>query len=219
MIDFDKLIDLHVFREERKKEIGRYYPSQIGSCMRKVWYSYKYPQKIEPELRKIFEVGNIMHHFVAEMLKSNRSGEVKLLESELPLKKEFKDFTISGRVDDLLLVKSSGKLYLVEVKSTKDVKFVKEASLSHVTQLQFYMLCSGVHNGLVLYIGKNDLKTKTFEVKFSEKVAEKIIKRVEKLHKDLQKSRLPFAEAKMKEDMKWMCKFCEYVDKCDKDEK
>jgi hypothetical protein len=218
MIDFDKLIDSHVFREERPKEIGRYYPSQIGSCLRKVWYSYKYPKKIDPEVRKIFEVGNIMHHFIVEVLKSEKSGDVKLLESELPLKRDFKDFVISGRVDDLLLVKSSGKLYLVEVKSTKDIKFVKEANQSHVVQLQFYMFCSGVHNGIVLYIGKGDLKTKTFEVKFNEKISEKIIKRVESLHKDLKRGKLPFAEAKQISDMKWMCKYCEYIEKCDKNE-
>ncbi len=52
MIDFDKLVDQGtVTREFKPKQIGRYYPSEVGTCIRKVWYSYKYPQEIDPKLK------------------------------------------------------------------------------------------------------------------------------------------------------------------------
>src|SRR3989337_1930842 len=50
MIDFNRLIDQFLHRELKPKEIGRYYPSEIGMCMRKLWYSYKFPKEVEADL-------------------------------------------------------------------------------------------------------------------------------------------------------------------------
>ncbi len=68
-------------------------------------------------------------------------------------------------------LKSSGKNILIKVKSTKDVTFVKEPQTNHVTQLMFYMEATGVHNGIILYIDKNNLSNKIFEVEFDPKKA------------------------------------------------
>ena len=105
MIDFDRLIDQHLHREFRPKEIGRYYPSEIGMCLRKLWYSYKYPKEVEADLVKVFEAGNILHNFIVDVLKSDRTPEVELLESEFPFELKMQDFVVSGRIDDLLLLK------------------------------------------------------------------------------------------------------------------
>ncbi len=218
MIDFDKMIDNHIAREHRPKAIGRYYPSEIGSCMRKVWYSYKYPLEVKPDLAKIFEVGNIMHDFVVEVLKSDKNKEVELLKSEFPLKIKGQDFLVSGRVDDLILVKESGKSWVVEVKSTKSVDFVKEADKKHLMQLQLYMHATGIHNGMVLYIDKTNLKSKVFSEKYSEEKAREIMERFGQLHQLLSQNLLPVAEARKKEEMGWMCRYCEYCEKCEKSE-
>lgn len=219
MIDFDKLVDQHIAREHRPKEMGRYYPSEVGSCMRKLWYSYKYPQEVDAGLRKIFEAGNIIHGFVVEVLKSEKNKDVELLKSEMPFQIPAEDFIISGRVDDLILIKSSGKKALVEVKSTKDVSFIKQPQTNHVMQLMFYMEATGVHNGVILYIDKNDLKSKVFEVEFEYKKASDIFDRFSFLHEHLKKDGIPNPEAKEVNDMNWMCKFCEYKGKCDKNDK
>ncbi len=219
MIDFDKLIDNHIRRETKPKAIGRYYPSEVGNCVRKTWYSYKYPQKVEPDLAKIFEMGNILHDFVVTVLKSEKNySEIELLKSEMPVKMELDGFTVSGRIDDLILVKASGKNYLVEVKSTKDTSFVKKPSSHHVMQLMFYMHVSGVHNGLLLYISKGDLKSKVFPVDYDKAEAEKIVERFKSLDSLLKSAELPVDEAKRTQDMKWMCNYCEYKKKCDKNE-
>jgi CRISPR/Cas system-associated exonuclease Cas4 (RecB family) len=219
MIDFDKLVDGHIAREHRPKQVGRYYPSEVGSCLRKLWYSYKYPLEVDSDLLKIFEAGNIIHGFVVEVLKSEKNKDVELLKSEMPFKIEAEDFVVSGRVDDLVLVKSSGKNVLIEVKSTKDLSFVNKPHTNHVMQLMFYMEATGVHNGVILYIDKNDLKSKVFEVEFDVHKAAEIFDRFKFLHEHLKKDDIPEAEVKEVEDMKWMCKFCEYKDKCDKNEK
>lgn len=219
MIDFKKLVDQHIAREFRPKQIGRYYPSEVGTCMRKVWYSYKHPQDIDPSLRRIFEVGDILHGFVVEVLKSEKNKDVELLKSEMPFTINVEDFVISGRVDDLVLVKSSGKNALIEVKSIKDVSMVKKPLNSHMMQLMFYMEATGVHNGMVLYIDKNNLDSRVFEVEFDAQKASDIFDRFSFLHNHLKKDEVPGAEAKTVSDMNWMCKFCEYGGKCKKDEK
>ncbi len=111
----------------------------------------------------------------------------------MPFKIAMEDFLISGRVDDLVLVKSSGKNVLVEVKSTKDVTFVKEPQTNHAMQIMFYMEATGVHNGIILYIDKNNLKSKVFEVEFDHKKANDIFDRFSTLHEHLKKDEVPNA--------------------------
>ncbi len=218
MIDFDKMIDNHIAREHREKQLGRYYPSEIGSCIRKIWYSYKHPVEVKPDLAKIFEMGNIMHDFVVDVLKSDKNNEIELLKSEFPLKIQGNGFLVSGRVDDLVLVKESGKSLVVEVKSTKSVDYVKEADEKHLMQLQLYMHATGIHNGIVLYIDKTNLKSKIFQEEYSKEKADKIMERFGQLHELLVQALLPVAEAKKKEGMGWMCRYCEYAEKCEKNE-
>ncbi|MBI3190501.1 hypothetical protein HYZ41_02235 [archaeon] len=107
MIDFDHMIDNYLKKEHRPKGMGRYYPSEIGLCMRKTWYSYKFPQETQPDLIKVFEVGNIMHDFVVQVLKSEKNPEVELIKSEFPFHHQVDDFVISGRIDNLILTFSA----------------------------------------------------------------------------------------------------------------
>jgi len=217
--DFNPMVNKFVEREVKPKQIGRYYPSEVGNCLRKVWYSYKYPQKIDNDLLKIFEVGDMLHGFVVEVLKSEKNKEVELLKTELPFEIELKDFIISGRVDDLIVIKESGKEVLIEVKSTKSIESIREVQEHHRMQLMFYMVGTGIHNGIVLYVDKNNLKSKVFEVPFDEIEAAEIIKRFEHLHKCLIANQLPEPEAKEVQSMKWMCNLCEYAKKCGGEEK
>jgi CRISPR/Cas system-associated exonuclease Cas4 (RecB family) len=213
-VDFDKMIDSFLEQEKREKKIGRYYPSEIGTCLRKVWYSYKHPKETEPELIKIFEVGNIVHEFIAKVFKSEKNSHIDLLEEETPFVKEIDNFTISGRIDDLILLKEDNKKLLVEVKSTKSIGYVKEASDAHVAQLQLYMHFTDVHEGVVLYIDKTNLQTKWFHVTYNKEEAEKVIDRFKVLHKTLTSDVLPVPEARGNPKSLWMCRFCDYNDKC-----
>lgn len=217
MIDFDSLIDSHLSRESRPKGFGKYYPSEAGSCLRKSFYSYKFPSQVEPDLLKIFEMGNIVHDFIVSVLKAGKNPSVTLLESEFPFKESVDDFIISGRVDNLIKVRASGKLFLVEVKSTKSIDFVKEASPHNITQLQLYMHFTGVHNGLLLYVDKSNLKTKSFEITYNKEEALRIIDRFRALHNHLKEDTLPEPEARAHEPIKWMCRYCEYKAQCEKD--
>lgn len=214
MIDFNQMVDNFLKREYKPKGIGNYYPSEIGMCLRKIWYSYKYPQEIKPDLLKIFEVGNIIHDFVVKVLKSEKNPDVELLKTEFPFKEEIDDFTISGRVDNLILIKLSGKNVLVEVKSTPDINMVKEASPHNVVQLQLYMYFTGIHDGILLYVDKKNLQSKVFKIEYNEPDALKIIERFRKLHACLKRNIMPDPEARESKNTIWMCRYCEYFEKC-----
>ncbi len=212
-LDFNKLIDKHLEREYRPKEAGRYFPSEIGGCMRKVWFSYKKPKETEADLVRIFETGNILHDFVVEVLRSERTPEVELLETEFPFRMEIDNFLVAGRVDDLILVKLSGKRVLIEVKSIRSLKYRDEPMQRHLIQLQFYMHAIGIHDGMLLYIEKNTLQTKWFDLRYDKKIVDNAIKRFKRLHKALTSNKIPAAEAKIAGE-EWMCRYCPYAEEC-----
>lgn len=217
MIDFNKLIDNHLVKENKPRQIGKYWPSEVGSCLRKVWYSYKSPKETDAKLLRVFESGNLLHEFIAEVIKSEKNKEVELLKTEMPIKIEQEGFTISGRVDNIVLVKINGQEVLIEVKSTKFLR--NEVQDSHLIQLQLYMHATGIHKGIILYIQKDNLETRWFNFDYDKKQAEEILERFKKLHETLSENKIPEPEAKKRKEMGWMCNYCAWKSECDKQEK
>ncbi len=214
-IDFDNLIENYLKRDLKPKIIGRYYPSEAGYCIRKLWYSYKYPKETDKDVIKIFEVGNMIHSFIVDVIASQKNPSIELMESESPFELSVDDFIISGRIDDVVMLKVDGKVIIVEVKSTRNVNYIKEPIKTHVAQLMIYMHAKKIKDGILVYIEKNSLKTKSFDVKYDKNQLEKILDRFRELHKHLKDDTLPRAEAKENEDMKWMCRYCPYKEDCD----
>jgi len=213
MIDFNELIDKHLLTEYKPKQIGRYYPSEIGSCIRKVWFSYKKPKQISAELLRIFEAGNMLHEFISEVIASEKNPEVELLQHEMPIEIKEKNFIISGRIDNLVLVRIRGEKVLVEVKSTKILP--QSPQQKYVMQLQLYMYATQIHKGMILYIQKDNLQTKWFDIDYDEKEVQKIIEKFKLLDSCLKQNIIPEAEAKTHQDMLWMCKYCDYKEECE----
>jgi len=216
MIDFDQMIDNYLFRESKPKTVGRYYPSEIGSCLRKMWYTYKVPKEIEPQLKRIFEAGNIVHGFVVDVLKSEKNPHVELLKTEEPFQMKVDDFIISGRIDDIILLKQNGETILVEAKSAKTVEYTREPSPAYLMQLQLYMHHTGIHKGIILYIEKSTLKSKVFNVNYDENIAKDAIERFKKIDECLKQEKIPQAESKHRHGWGWMCGYCQYKEECDK---
>ena len=214
MIDFNHLIDNFFARKTRKKTIGTYYPSEIGGCIRKTWFSYKIPKPVDKDIMKIFGAGNTVHDLITEVLKSEKNPGIKLLETELPFKQFEKDFVISGRIDNLVLIMLDNKKVLIEVKSTKFLP--NEPKDAHVSQLQLYMHNTKIHDGTILYVQKDNLQTRWFNQTYDEQKAKEIIDKFYKLHKSLKENNIPHAEAKLTNNKNWMCDYCEYREECDK---
>jgi CRISPR/Cas system-associated exonuclease Cas4 (RecB family) len=217
MIDFEIFIDRFLSRERKPKEIGRYYPSEAGLCMRQVWYSYKFPKETEKDLLRIFHAGNLVHDFVVDVFRSERNPDVVLVESEFPFKIEQDGFTVSGRVDDLVLLKEEDKKVLVEVKSCRSINGMEEPENTHKMQLQLYMHATGIRNGVVLYVEKNTLKSRSFAVAYDQDWARRIMDRFGLLDRHLKDDVMPAAEGKTVPHLSYMCSRCDYAEECGRD--
>jgi CRISPR/Cas system-associated exonuclease Cas4 (RecB family) len=214
MIDFNKLIDNHLHREVRPRQEGRYYPSEIGSCVRKIWYGYKKPRERKSDVIKIFQMGNMIHDFITDVLKSEKNPDIELLQSEVPFRQPIEDFTVSGRVDDVMMIKTSGRTVLVEVKSTKMLSMTNEPQPSHVMQLQVYLHFLGMKYGMIVYVEKNTLQTKWFNVDYDPQKAEGAINRFKRIHSSVKNNEIPEPEAKMTPGKEWECNYCDWKDEC-----
>ena len=112
-------------------------------------------------------------------------------------------------------MKINNKEFLVEVKSTKFLP--KEPKKDNIMQLQFYMFATKIWNGLLVYIQKDNLQTKTFPILCRKETITRIMNRFENLHNSLANNQMPIAEAKMSDDTTWMCDYCPYRDECDQE--
>jgi len=216
MIDFDALIDRYLTEERRPKQIGRYYPSEAGMCLRQVWYTYTQPKETDTGLTRIFHMGTMLHEF-AEKVLGSENPTLQLVASEQPFKIQEDGFTVSGRVDDIVLLKERNEKALVEVKSCRSVERMAEPQNSHKMQLQLYMHATGVPSGMLLYIEKNTLKSKTFSVAYDADWAQRIMQRFGLLHRHLKDGVLPPAEGKRLREMSVMCANCDYAEECGRD--
>ena len=70
------------------------------------------------------------------------------------------------------------------------------------------------NNGILLYIQKDNLQTKWFNVSYEKEKADKILKRFNALHASLIENKIPEAEAKHNSDAKWMCEKCPWKKEC-----
>ncbi len=215
MIDFDKLISDYLKRDRKPKTIGRYYPSECGSCLRKAYYSYLIPTDIDDDLLKIFHVGDLLHTFIKDVFSSDKSkAVVELVDAEKPFTIEQEGYLIAGRIDDLLLLKTNGEQVLVEVKSTAYLSSSPEPSLSHILQLQLYLHATNIPKGILLYLEKNTLKTQHFTIPYDVALVQKALHRFKLLHNSLTTNTIPDPEARLFHTMRWMCGRCSYREQC-----
>lgn len=241
-LNFDTIIDDYVRlkQEKEKKEliVGKYSASMLGSCTRQIYYAYNYPKEFDNEKLKIFELGNIIHDWVATLLANSSHTELIANEKEIAIIDAESDCMISGRMDDMITIikngqkittekdgmrlKNTTEKIIVEVKSIRSLAYLDRPKEPHVLQLTIYLKAMapyGVKQGVLLYVDKNNLKTKAFPITYNHATFLKALGRARAIHAYLTSTTLPPAEAKQTLSMKWSCAYCEYADQCKADEK
>lgn len=210
MIDFNKLIENYLAREVKARKIGRYYASDVGNCLRRVWFSYKLPKQLSLKTLKIFKAGEMLHDFIVNVIRSEKNKDVELLQNEMPIQIDAGDFLIIGRVDDVVLVKTKAKKMLIELKTAKSLP--EACKLEHQLQLQIYMAALGIKDGMVVYIQKDNLETVSFNVTYSEALFKHALERFKTLHHCLISNTCPEPEGKK---FHWMCNGCPWRQECE----
>lgn len=212
MLDFDRIIDDYLLKEDKEREIGTYYASEIGSCYRQIWFKFKNPKPIDAATKRIFARGDIMHEFVRNVLA--RHPETRVIQSEQSVRIPDTEtgLVIAGRFDNFIEMKQ-GESVLIEVKSTKSLEYLTKPYPHHVMQIMPYLLIRKNLKGVILYID-NDLQIKTFEIQFDWEVFREVILRARFIHKCLTENIIPPAECKLSSEKKWQCNYCNYSKTC-----
>lgn len=196
--------EAHHIRKE-----GIYYPSAIGSCLRKQYYIYTVERRPSSEKLAVFATGKGVHKAVAEALSA--SGIVKVESEEVETKLIVsKEVQLRGRMD-ILIVEVNGEKVVVEVKSTS--KLPENPYENHFLQLQTYLHAAKLKKGVLLYWDKRTGKIKAFEVMRDEKYLGRVAERAVILHEYLKK-RIPPPKEAVIENRLWECDLCEYNDIC-----
>ncbi len=214
-VDVRGIIEEYLTEDSRPKRIGVYYPSEIGMCMRRSYYSYFITKPTEPAALRIFALGNNVHEFIAKALKDSK--KLTKVEEEKPIKIEYKDneaiFAIYGRIDDYIETKE-GKKIIIEAKSTGDITKVNEPDPKHKMQICLYLGAHEADYGLLVYADKKNLDIRQFKVEYNKDEYEKVIHRFKDLDYHLRNKILPPAEYYFDNKKVWECKYCPYYKEC-----
>ena len=233
MIDIDKIINKQLIKKNedhnRKRQIGEYYATDLGTCIRKSWYKYQewaeeeiIDEEDEEELGKklrIFERGHVMQDWITERLEAHVKEIGGTLREEvsvvIPCLEE--QFVIRGRIDNLIQTQEGYQI--IEVKSTARIPSPRGKKIMpqphHVAQVMPYLLYSPNAKAGILYIEPASLKTVFYEVKFDRFAMGELWKKAKDLHHCLIDNILPVAEAKRVVHENWQCKYCEFIHVCD----
>ncbi len=217
-IDVQDIIDNYLKTEDKPRKIGIYFPSEIGSCLRRSYYSYIMPKPSEPKALRIFALGNNVHSFIANALKSY--NDFAVVEEEKPVHIDYRDddtsFSVYGRIDDYL-VTSDGKKIIIEAKSVGDINKVNEPDPKHLMQIMLYLRAEEADYGLLVYADKKNLDIRQFRVDYDDELYNKVISRFKDLDFHLRNGKLPPAEYYFDDKKVWECKFCPYYNECMQD--
>ncbi|MEM0118405.1 MAG: PD-(D/E)XK nuclease family protein [Conexivisphaerales archaeon] len=195
--------------EDHVRQVGEYYPSNIGYCLRKQYYDYVLAKPPAVETLAVFATGKGIHEAVAEAL--SKSDKVKIEHVELPVHLQINDFVrLTGRID-VLIAEVMGKRAILEVKSTS--KIPDEPHYTHMLQLQAYLHAMSLETGLLLYWDKRSGEIECFTVQKDPAWLQKIGERAIMLDQYLRSNVAPHREAFM-EGKYWECDRCSYYAEC-----
>jgi CRISPR-associated exonuclease Cas4 len=212
MIDilFTELIMKYLKSQKKDRTIGIYYPSELPWCLRRIYYDYTIGKDKDLESKLVMVSGTLMHSFISDVLKFAKSEGIKAeveveYEYEIPIENKVAgswkkpaggvfNIVISGRADNVILLKTSNSedTYIVEVKSKS--KLPDKPRLEHIMQLNFYLHFNPGAKGYLLYITRDGFNMRAFEVNYNEELFKKLVDRAIILHNHIISNTLPDAE-------------------------
>jgi len=185
-------------QEYYKVKDGFYHASECGQCLRFIYLSRIKPIEDNPELKKIYLIGNIFHDFFEKELFKDYTCEKKIIYIN-------PDFQIVGKAD------AFNDQEVLDFKTCKNVRYIFEPKKEHIIQLNIYMKILGLKQGRIIFIDKNDLKIKEFEVEYDEELFKETINKLKFINKKL-KEKADFKEINIEAGKQ--CFYCKYAKTC-----
>lgn len=215
LFDYGDHVTNYLSREQKQRREKTVHASEIGYCLRKTFFQIMNPKPFPIELLGIFELGNILHDKmtdILELMAKKAGSEILRVDSEKRIVFYFPedDFRISGQYDDLVFLKN-GKTILVEKKSIKNFtpfKYKNCAKPEHIMQANIYAKALMPDETQIVYISKENMNVKSFVVVPDMKIVKEAISRARTLHLAVE-SKVPPPKEKS-----WICKYCDYNEEC-----
>jgi CRISPR/Cas system-associated exonuclease Cas4 (RecB family) len=186
-------------------------PSQAHLCPRALYY-YMLGQEQDPiasqSLRRM-GIGTVFHEFI----------EKKLIETGLMVSSEqeitYDDPPIRGFYDAIIKRPSDGKELLLELKSMAEPKNPKFADYlprhDHLIQWNLYSLMTGIDEGIIFYINKNNQQYIICETERNESIISATLEKFKQVQEYLDSGDyFPYQP-------EWKHDWCNYRATCEKD--
>lgn len=222
---------------ESTRDTAHLHPSEICKrdwCPRSSWYTIKgYPkqdEKLTFQKLLIFAEGHNIHDKWQTWL----SDAGILEQSEVSIVNE--EYRILGHADGI--IKDKKGRAVLEIKSVgagtirmEDYELFKGAETpeaawkkvrqpfySHLRQLNLYMYCLGIHDGIFIYEWKATQEVKEFSVKFQPHLIEDILSGCKSVVRGLESGIPPMRPTIAESSSSKICKSCPYVKVCWKED-
>ena len=241
-------IDEYLLNQESRPRES-HYASDVTACKRQLYYKHTgqpISNPIEAGGLWKMRMGDAIHSLIHEFLKGRGYDIV----DEVSLKKRYPNLTlpVSLRVDALFAV--SGQFYGVEVKTTYgagvvNIKKRNQPKPEHLAQICMYADAYGVHDWILIYIGRDNGYRCQFELKYDpvkqvlkgpgcEVHLHHLLENLKELERCIEEHEMPTREYwaaikngeiknQFQEDNKvykssWFCSYCGFKDHCWKDQ-
>lgn len=219
------------------RDTDHLHPSEICKrdwCPRSSWYTIRGYQKEQESFTfqklNIFAEGHSIHEKWQNWL-----TEAGVLEqAEVPIYND--EYLIMGHADGIIN-DSKGKAVL-EIKSVgagtirmEDYELLKNAETpdaawkkvrqpfpSHLRQLNLYMFCLNIHDGVVIYEWKATQEVKEFSVRYQPELIEDILSGCKSVIRSLESGIPPMRPTLAESSHSRVCKYCPHAKVCWKDD-
>lgn len=204
-----EIIDKYYLDKQKDKEQTSFYISEAGKCSRQIFFKFKNaPRKeMEANILRLFDHGDHMHKLIMKPLLSTRDIHVVASEVDIPPQQ-----IVRGRSDAVL---SDGKtLYVLDIKSMNSMVFrtLEEPKEENINQVQLYLHFFNIQKGILLYVNKDNLSLKEFEVNYEPTRAKYLLDSLTKLKTQIDKGIVPSRIPSYPED--WQCRYCQFKEIC-----
>lgn len=213
-------IQRRIDSEEPREYLGG---SILGTqCDRQLWYQYHDPKRDHPpRVQMIFDMGNNIEDYIIRLLRE--SGLTIYDQDANGNQFGFVDGFIAGHIDGVIVgLPESDKPHLLEIKSANNKRFgdfqkkgCQVVESKYWGQMHVYMHKMGLEKALLVVMNKDNCELYFERVTLDPKYADSLMLRGEELvaqanEKDVRK--------KYKKSTSFGCKFCNWKDRCWKED-
>lgn len=208
--------------ELRKKQDEReprtqttWHASALGSCMCGQYLSrlgVKPDEEIDDRTLRVFQMGNHIEEWVVDLIKKQEGYEIETQGRVFDEK-----LNLSGYYDLKIKNLETGKEIINEIKSKQSRSFWymdkkgQGAQDSHKMQLWSYLYGTGIEEGRIIYVSKDDMSILEYPVFLKDKVLEEVVLNQLQILNEAWRLKLPPLPAPKDS---WQAKYCSHHKKC-----